>query len=148
MNTLLQRIHSCLNAAGSPQKLSELFCQTLHWSAPRGLMSRTLDLGAPIRASITLDPVAQLSGLPVYRVVWPGDRLPGITARRAVQRALKATHAEHLLCYVTQDARQLAFTWARERSDGKIELRTLPYEARQPAPPLNAWANWPSASTN
>jgi hypothetical protein len=129
MNTLLQRIHSCLNAAGSPQKLSELFCQTLHWSAPRGLMSRTLDLGAPIRASITLDPVAQLSGLPVYRVVWPGDRLPGITARRAVQRALKATHAEHLLCYVTQDARQLAFTWARERSDGKIELRTLPYEA-------------------
>lgn len=129
MNTLLQRIHSCLNAAGSPQKLGELFCQTLHWSAPRGLMSRTLDLGAPIRASITLDPVAQLSGLPVYRVVWPGDRLPGITARRAVQRALKATHAEHLLCYVTQDARQLAFTWARERSDGKIELRTLPYEA-------------------
>ncbi len=129
MNTLLQRIHSCLNAAGSPQKLSELFCQTLHWSAPRGLMSRTLDLGAPIRASITLDPVAQLSGLPVYRVVWPGGRLPGITARRAVQRALKATHAEHLLCYVTQDARQLAFTWARERSDGKIELRTLPYEA-------------------
>lgn len=129
MNTLLQRIHSCLNAAGSPQKLSELFCQTLHWSAPRGLMSRTLDLGAPIRASITLDPVAQLSGLPVYRVVWPGERLPGVTARRAVQRALKPMHAEHLLCYVTQDARQLAFTWARERSDGKIELRTLPYEA-------------------
>ncbi|GIV55242.1 MAG: hypothetical protein KatS3mg040_0010 [Candidatus Kapaibacterium sp.] len=35
MNTLLQRIQSCLNDAGSPQKLGELFCQTLHWGARR-----------------------------------------------------------------------------------------------------------------
>ncbi|ACL26170.1 Eco57I restriction-modification methylase domain-containing protein [Chloroflexus aggregans] len=133
MNNLLQRIQSCLNSAGSPQKLGELFCQTLNWSAPRGLLPRTLDFGAPINQSITLQPVARLSGLPVYRVIWPGDRLPGITARRAVQRALKPVHAEHVLCYVTQDARQLAFTWARERSDGKIELRTLPYDVGSPA---------------
>ncbi|BCX11992.1 MAG: hypothetical protein KatS3mg067_0930 [Thermosynechococcus sp.] len=128
MNTLLQRIQSCLNAAGSPQQLSNLFCRTLHWGAPRGLTPRTLDLGTPINQRITLHPVAQLSGLPVYRVEWPDDQLPGVTARRAVQRVLKPIHAEHLLCYVTSDQRQVAFTWARQRSDGKIELRTLPYE--------------------
>jgi adenine-specific DNA-methyltransferase len=37
------------------------------------------------------------------------------------------------VCYLTQDGRQLAFTWARRRSDGKIELRTLPYEVGSPA---------------
>ncbi|GIV52419.1 MAG: hypothetical protein KatS3mg038_2940 [Candidatus Kapaibacterium sp.] len=133
MSTLLQRIQSCLNDAGSPQKLGELFCQTLHWGAPRGLTPRTLELGTPINQRITLHPVAQLSGLPVYHIEWPGDRLPGVTARRAVQRALKPLHAEHLLCYVTSDQKQLAFTWARQRSDGKIELRTLPYEVGSPA---------------
>jgi type I restriction-modification system DNA methylase subunit len=94
---------------------------------------RDLQVGAPVSATLTARPVAQLSGLPVYRVDWPDDRLPGITARRAVQRALKPVHAEHLLCYVTQDQKQAAFVWARKRADDKIELRTLPYEVGSPA---------------
>ena len=129
ISTILYRIENILNSGNSPDKLGKLFCQILNWGAPRGLTPRLLNIGAPMSQNLTIQPVAQLSGLPVYRVVWPGDRLPGITARRAVQRALKPMHAEHLLCYITQDARQLAFTWARERPDGKIELRTLPYEA-------------------
>jgi adenine-specific DNA-methyltransferase len=78
-------------------------------------------------------PVAQMSGLPVYCVEWPQDKLPGVTARRAVQKALASVSAEHVVCYITRDGRQLAFTWARRRSDGKIELRTLPYEVGSPA---------------
>jgi hypothetical protein len=74
-----------------------------------------------------------MSSLPVYCVEWPQERLPGVTARRAVQRALSPLSAEHVVCYLTQDGRQLAFTWARRRSDGKIELRTLPYEVGSPA---------------
>jgi hypothetical protein len=74
-----------------------------------------------------------MSGLPVYCVEWPQERLPGVTARRAVQRALSPLSTEHVVCYLTQDGRQLAFTWARRRSDGKIELRTLPYEVGSPA---------------
>ncbi len=74
-----------------------------------------------------------MSGLPVYLIDWPDDRLPGTTARRAVQRALDPTHAEHVLVYVARNRSQLAFTRARQRSDGKIELRTLPYDVGSPA---------------
>ena len=83
-------------------------------------------------------PVAQMSGLPVYYVAWPGDKPLGTTARRAVQKALAPTSAEHLVCYVTDVGAQphaplLTFTWARQRSDGRVELRTLPYEIGSPA---------------
>lgn len=133
MSNHLDTIKSKLDAADSRKRLTQLFCEVLHWGNPDGLPSRRVDLGAPINLSLTLEPVAQLSGLPVYRIMWPEDRLPGITARRAVQRALKPIHAEHLVCYITQNPRQLAFTWARQRFDGKIELRTLPYEVGSPA---------------
>jgi hypothetical protein len=133
MSELLQRIHRHLESGRLADELTPLFCQTLHWGAPRGLTPRVLQVGAPVSATLTVYPVAQLSGLPVYRVNWPNDRLPGVTARRAVQRALKPVHAEHLLCYVARDQRQASFVWARKRADDKIELRTLPYEVGSPA---------------
>jgi hypothetical protein len=133
MNGLLQKIQSQLNAGRLSANLTPLFCETLRWGAPRGMAPRALAVGAPISATLTAHPVAQLSGLPVYRVDWPEDRLPGITVRRAVQRALKPIHVEHLLCYVANDQKQAAFVWARKRGDDKIELRTLPYEAGTPA---------------
>jgi hypothetical protein len=133
MSELLQRIRQHLENGGLADNLTRLFCQTLNWGAPSGLTPRVLQIGAPVSATLTVCPVAQLSGLPVYRVDWPDDRLPGITARRAVQRALRPVHAEHLLCYVTQDQKQAAFVWARKRADEKIELRTLPYEVGSPA---------------
>jgi hypothetical protein len=133
MNSLLQKIQSQLNAGRLSANLTPLFCETLRWGAPRGLVPRQLQVGAPISATLTAHPVAQLSGLPVYCVDWPEERLPGITARRAVQRALKPVHAEHLLCYVTRNQEQAAFVWARSRADGKTELRSLPYEASLPA---------------
>lgn len=133
MSELLQRIHRHLESGRLADNLTPLFCQTLNWGAPKGMAPRTLQVTAPISATLTAHPVAQLAGLPVYRVDWPDERLPGITARRAVQRALKPVHAEHLLCYVTRDQQQAAFVWARTRADGKTELRTLPYEVGSPA---------------
>ncbi|MGC8743150.1 MAG: Eco57I restriction-modification methylase domain-containing protein [Verrucomicrobiia bacterium] len=133
MNTILQQIEAQLTGGNLAENLGELFCQTLNWGAPRGMTSRTLEVGTPVSGLLTLHPVAQLSGLPVYRIDWPEKKFPGVTARRVVQRALKPLHAEHLLCYVTSDQRQAAFTWARQRPDEKIELRTLPYEVGSPA---------------
>ncbi len=133
MSELYQRIHDHLTNGRIADNLAPLFCHTLHWGAPRGLPPRALQVGAPVNAPLTAHPVAHLAGLPVYRIDWPEDRLPGVTARRAVQRALKPVHAEHLLCYVTRDQKQAAFVWARQRADGKIELRALPYEVGSPA---------------
>jgi len=133
MSETLRRIEAHLTSGNFAQSLTELFCRTLYWGAPRGLTPRVLEVGAPVNATLTIYPVAQLSGLPVLRVDWHEDRLPGITARRAVQKALKPLHAEHLLCYITRNGQQVAFTWARQRPDGKTELRTMPYEVGSPA---------------
>jgi hypothetical protein len=134
--TLLERIRQRLEAFGQSRDLTlmtRLFCEDLGWGEPRGFTQRRLQLPSPLSCEVQAVPVAQMSGLPVYCVEWPQERLPGVTARRAVQRALSPLSAEHVVCYLTQDGRQLAFTWARRRSDGKIELRTLPYEVGSPA---------------
>lgn len=133
MSELLQRIHRHLESRRLAENLTPLFCQTLNWGTPQGMSRLSRQVGVPVNATLTLHPVAQLSGLPVYRVDWLEERLPGITARRAVQRALKPVHAEHLVCYVARDQKQAAFVWARSRADGKTELRSLPYEAGLPA---------------
>ncbi len=127
------RIQQLLNTERLAENLTALFCETLRWGAPRGMSARALAIGAPVSASLTAVPIAQLSGLPVLRVDWPEDRLPTVTHRRAVQRALAPVHAEHLLCYLMRDRRYVAFVWAHRRADGKTELRTLPYEVGAPA---------------
>jgi adenine-specific DNA-methyltransferase len=134
----LERIRQILESCGQrpkdvPALITSLFCEKLMWGHPHKLKPRKLKLSAPVPREVTAAPVAQMSGLPVYRIDWPDDRLPATTARRAVQRALAPTHAEHLLVYVARNRRQLAFTWARQRPDKKIELRTLPYEVGSPA---------------
>ena len=113
--------------------LRTLFLEELGWSAAAGLRPRPLKLAQPIGLELTAAPIAHLGGLTVFRLDWPGDRLPGVTARRAVQRALAPTHAEHLVVYIADNGRQLAFTWARRRGENRIELRTLPYEKGSPA---------------
>jgi adenine-specific DNA-methyltransferase len=134
--TLLENIRQRLEDFGQSRDLTlmtKLFCEDLGWGGPRGFTQRRLQLPSPLSCEVQAVPVAQMSGLPVYCVEWPQERLPGVTARRAVQRALSPLSTEHVVCYLTQDGRQLAFTWARRRSDGKIELRTLPYEVGSPA---------------
>lgn len=133
MNDLLQKIQSRLESAALSEHLTPLFCETLRWGAPGGMAPRVLQVGAPVSKALTTVPVAQISGLPVFRVVWLDNRLPGVSARRAVHKTLTPMHAEHLICYLTRDERQAAFTWARKRADGKTELRTLPYEVGSPA---------------
>jgi hypothetical protein len=133
---LLERIRQRLEAFGQSRDLTlmtKLFCEDLGWGGRRGFTQRRLHLPSPLSCEITAVPVAQMSGLPVYCIEWPQEKLPGVTARRAVQRALASVSAEHVVCYITPDGRQLAFTWARRRGDGKIELRTLPYEVGCPA---------------
>lgn len=129
MMTLLEKIRTRLDTQDWPNILGPLFCETLRWGAPKELKPRALTLAAPINATITAVPIAQLSGLPVYRIDWPKERLPTVTDRRAVERALQPVHREHLLCYVAKGGREAAFVWARRRDDGKPELKTLPYEA-------------------
>jgi adenine-specific DNA-methyltransferase len=133
---LLERIRQRLEAFGQSRDLTlmtKLFCEDLGWGVPRGLTPRRLQLPSPLSCEVQAVPVAQMSGLPVYCVEWPQDKLPGVTARRAVQKALASVSTEHVVCYITRDGQQLAFTWARRRGDGKIELRTLPYEVGSPA---------------
>ncbi|MDZ7337127.1 MAG: BREX-1 system adenine-specific DNA-methyltransferase PglX [candidate division KSB1 bacterium] len=133
MDALLDTIHERLNSGRLASQLQPLFCETLGWGSAGHLPPRDLAVGAPVGRTVAVHPVAQLSGLPVFRVDWAGEKPPGVTARRAVQRALKPVHAEHLLCYVTSDQKQVAFVWARKRTDQKVELRTLPYEVGSPA---------------
>jgi len=123
MLDLLRAIQSRLNEGD----LRGMFCETLRWGQPQG-HPLTLSVGAPVNRSLILVPVAQLSGLPVFRVDWHNTQLPRLTERRAVYRALTPIHREHLLCYVTEDGKQTAFVWARERDAKKVELRVLPYE--------------------
>ncbi len=130
---LLRDIEGHLNTPKLRQNLTSLFCETLCWGSPQGHPIQ-LAVGAPVNRTLTASPVAQLGGLPVFRVDWNSDQLPNVTQRRAVHRALAPIHLEHLLCYITQDGRQAAFVWARKRADGKkVELRTLPYEVGSPA---------------
>ena len=133
MQKLYTQIETLLNCPTVATELSRLFCEVLHWNAPRGLAPQSLQVGAPVNRTLTLHPVAQMAGLPVFRIDWHEARTPTLTARRAVQRALAPTYAEHLLCYVSASGSELAFTWARRRPDGKTELRTLPYTIGAPA---------------
>jgi len=132
MPDLLHEIQKHLNSPQIRENLTPLFCETLRWGGPKG-HPRALAVGAPLSRTLTATPVAHLGGLPVFRVEWDSDKLPNLTQRRAVHRALAPTHLEHLLCYVTKDSRQAAFVWARKRGESKLELRTLPYEVGWPA---------------
>ncbi|MBI4759179.1 MAG: class I SAM-dependent DNA methyltransferase, partial [Chloroflexi bacterium] len=132
MPDLLQTIETHLNTPRLRDNLTPLFCETLLWGRLQG-QPRSLQAGAPIDRAVPLTPVAQLSGLPVFRVDWPYPKLPTVTQRRAVHHALAPTHLEHLLAYVTDDGRQATFVWARRRPQNKIELRALPYAVGSPA---------------
>jgi adenine-specific DNA-methyltransferase len=132
----IQQILESLPADQPEQSLQRLFCEALNWNAPRGLAPLSLEIGAPVSRALTFEPIAQVASLPVFCVRWHEERVPTLTARRAVQRALAPTYAEHLLCYVVCEAgvpTTVAFTWARKRADGKTELRTLPYTLGAPA---------------
>ena len=128
MLDLLRAIQLRLNEGD----LRGMFCETLGWGQPQG-HPLTLSVGAPVNRSLTFVPIAQLSGLPVFRVDWHNTQLPRLTERRAVYRSLTPIYREHLLCYVTEDGKQTAFVWARERDAKKVELRVLPYELGSPA---------------
>jgi adenine-specific DNA-methyltransferase len=132
----IQQILESLPADQPEQSLQRLFCEALNWNAPRGLARLSLEIGAPVSRALTFEPIAQVASLPVFCVRWHEERVPTLTARRAVQCALAPTYAEHLLGYVVCEAgvpTTVAFTWARRRPDGKTELRTLPYTLGAPA---------------
>lgn len=123
---MLDEIESCLKNSFI-ESLPELFCDLLGWSRPSS-NALSLDIGAPVNHTIDCIPVAELSGLPVFRVDWYEDQLPNVTQRRTVHKALVGTYREHMLCYVTPDDNQVAFVWPRNIGENKVELRVLPYE--------------------
>jgi hypothetical protein len=75
MSDLLHEIRQHLDTSRLCENLTPLFCQTLHWGKPQGT-PRALAVGVPISQTLTVQPVAQLGGLPVLRVDWPAERLP------------------------------------------------------------------------
>jgi type I restriction-modification system DNA methylase subunit len=130
---LLTQIQAYLEAPDLRESLPRLFRETLLWGRASGeAFSRELTFNGETHA-IGLAPIAQLGGLPVLRVDWFAEKLPNVAQRRAVQKSLAATFAEHLLVYVTPSGTQAAFVWARVRGEKKVELRTLPFGAGAPA---------------
>jgi hypothetical protein len=127
MTTTLSTIQNQLDNAKQPNSMRDLFCQTLGWGKPTGA-GQTIPVGAPVNQTLTARPVAQLGTLPVFRIDWPDTKLPNVTQRRAVYHRLSQIALEHLLCYVTNDGKRMAFVWARARGGKRVELRTLPYE--------------------
>ncbi|MBP1469014.1 Eco57I restriction-modification methylase domain-containing protein [Candidatus Chloroploca sp. M-50] len=125
--SLLATIQQHLDAAAQAESLRDLFAQTLGWGRLAGA-GQQLRVGAPVQLTLVAQPLAQLGGLPVFRLVWPEAKPPTVMQRRAVYHALAPVAREHLLCYVTQDGRHVAFVWARDRGGQRVELRTLPYE--------------------
>lgn len=119
-------------------QLQKLFAETLLWQR-LSLPPFTLEVSVRDKGSdqegrkepltLTFHSIARAAGIPVFLVIWPYPELPNLTCRRAVYRALSPSHAQHLLCYVTRDAKQVAFVWAKRRQDKKTELRVLPYYA-------------------
>ena len=144
MQDLHTQIQTCLNRPNVVEEIGTLFGEVLNWGAPTKWEEEIpLEVGTPVSRELTFQPVAQMAGLPVFRIDWHEPRLPTLTARRAVHRALASRYAEHLLCYVVYEhtpseqssktPKMIAFTWAQKRADGKTELRTLPYEVGTPA---------------
>lgn len=68
MKDLLQRIYGLLDSARLGDNLEKLFCETLLWGAPKGLTEHPVTIGTPVNATLRARPIAQLSGLPVFRV--------------------------------------------------------------------------------
>ncbi len=134
MPDLLSTIEAHLNTPHLRDNLVPLFCETLLWGRPQAsAFAREVTVRRQEKTKIAFAPVAQLSGLPVFRVDWPYDKPPNVTQRRAVHRALAPTYIEHLLAYVTSDDRQATFVWARRRPKNKVEMRALPYAVGSPA---------------
>ncbi len=127
-----EQVQELLDSPALRGNLTKLFCEVLGWGRPQG-MARLLPIAVPEHPEVMLAPVAQLSGLPVFRVDWPSDRLPNVSQRRTVHKALQQSHHQHLLVYVTGDGKQAAFVYPRSREASKTELRTLPYAVGLPA---------------
>ncbi|MEZ0396166.1 MAG: DNA methyltransferase, partial [Anaerolineales bacterium] len=131
-NHILTQIQNQLETPA--QNLEALFCETLLWGRAQGAAFRRQVTLAPGQSfDLEFRPLAQMSGLPVFRVDWPSEKTPTVQQRRSVYRALSSSYIEHLLVYLTRDGRQTSFVWARRRGQGKIEMRTLSYAAGVPA---------------
>lgn len=132
MSDIYSRIQQQLEQIGQPDSLRDLFCQMLNWGNLAGAGQFLPQIG-PDDRDLRAQPVAQLGGIPVFRIDWPADKLPTVTQRRRVHHHLAKVALEHLLCYVSRDCRRCAIVWARDRGRKKVELRTLPYEVGTPA---------------
>ncbi len=128
----LNTIERYLNNANLRQNLQLLFTQGLNWGAPARPQRMTVEPTGDLTEQLTIEPIAELGGVPVWRVDWYDDKLPTVAQRRQVLRRLVQTSREHVACYVSHDAQRLAIVYARDRR-GKTELRTLPYDVGTPA---------------
>ncbi len=129
---LLAKIQSLLDVPSLSMNLSRLFGEVLGWNVTSG-GPWSISFGTRLVQSLSVDPVAHISGFPVLQIDWPASTLPTVAERREIYRALALSAVEHLVCYVTPNGRSIAFVWAKQVGRKKIRLRTLRYEAQQPA---------------
>jgi hypothetical protein len=102
MQDLHEQIQTHLNRPNVVEEIRTLFWEVLNWKAPTKWEEEIrLDVGTPVSRKLSFQPVAQMAGLPVFRIDWHEPRLPTLTARRAVHRALAPFYAEHLLCFMS-----------------------------------------------
>lgn len=79
--TIEERVRELLDSPPLRGNLTRLFCDVLGWGHPQAPV-RPFSLTVPGDLAVTLTSVAQLSGLPVFRVDWPLDHLPNVVQRR------------------------------------------------------------------
>jgi len=128
MPQVASQVKEILDADAPSESLSELFCEALNWGQS-DRPPQEIKVGQPVDDTFTVHPVAELGGVPVFRLHWPKEQLPLVTEKRAVYRQLQKTAREHLLCYVTEGEDNIAFVWAREQEEkSRAEMRTLPFE--------------------
>ncbi|MCX8050307.1 MAG: Eco57I restriction-modification methylase domain-containing protein, partial [Chlorobi bacterium] len=108
--------------------LRRLFGEDLGWKSDRG--TQQLDVSKPIGASLPLERIARAGGVQVFALAM--DRLPTLTERRAIMRALQPIAYHHVVIYRAEG--ELALVWTNAGSrDTAIELRLLPYTIGAPA---------------
>jgi type I restriction-modification system DNA methylase subunit len=123
-----RQIKELLDREAPEERLTELFCEVLNWGRPDRL-PQEIQVGQPVDDTFQIHPVAELAGVPVFRMDWSEKQLPLVTEKRAVYRELQKTAREHLLCYVTEEESDIAFVWAQEQEEqSRAEMRTLPFE--------------------
>ena len=107
---------------------SELFRETLGWSAPPNRRGETLEADS---VTFTLTQIAELGGVVVLEATAPGEELPDAKTRRALHKQVGERYLENLLIFVDEARTRSLWEYAK-REGGKTVYRPHPFVRGQP----------------